>query len=88
MSPLEKAIRGTWLVSSLGITLGLSAYTIGNRVGPPLMYGVDTFPESQMSGATLPLWIIVSALVGALVCGVGMRVINEAFESEQPEVAG
>jgi hypothetical protein len=45
------------------------------------MYGADTFPESQMSGSTLPLWLIVSLFAAAVVIGIGQRAITELSDS-------
>lgn len=63
------------------LALGVSAYVLTNRIGPRIMWASDACPDKAAVCGIIPLGILLGGIAGALVMGIGQRLIVKAFES-------
>jgi len=87
MPDVDVIARTAWGAGSLLLGGILVWYITVNRIGPRVFWGSDVCPDKAGTCGVLPLGVVFSALVSALLIGVGMRLINE-IAGEQREVVG
>ena len=67
--------------ASILTCLGVSAHILTKQIGPRIMWASDACPDEAGVCGILPLGILLGSIAGALVMGVGQRLISELFDS-------